>query len=290
MKTFLKALSAIVLISLLAGACRYFPPRQDKMETAESIIETLQNVLPKADDTGKPAETPETPAEVDTPPNEAEATAKAEAIQSGSVMLDSFNKIAYKGPGTLTLVQGDLTAFQVETSQELMDKLYYEVKEGKLIIQFQHLSWDQFLADDLKVTISFFDINEIEVEGPVTLKIDAFKGDTFEVELKGAFKADIQEVDVKALDVELKGTGLLTIKGKANDQKVEIQGAAKYEAADLESESVFLDIEGAGFAKVWAKTNLTLDLKGGYTVEYWGNPNVHQNVKGVGTILHKGEK
>lgn len=290
MKTFLRTWSVMLLLALVVGACRYYPPRQDKIETAESIIETLQNALPKANETEKPAETSEAPVEVDSPPNETEATAKAEAIQKDSVMLDSFNKIAYKGPGTLTLVQGDLTAFQVDASQELMDKLYYEVKEGKLIIQFQHLSWDQILADDVKVEISFFSIDELEVEGPVNLKLAGFKGDRFEVELKGAFLADVSAMDVSFLDVELKGTGSLTVAGKAKDQKVEIQGAAKYEAVDLESESVLLEIEGAGLAKVWAKNTLNLNLKGGYTVEYWGNPNVQQNVKGVGTILHKGEK
>ncbi len=302
MKTLLKTISVLLLLSLLIAGCRYYPPRMDKIQTAESIIAT--NEQSKTEEslrsggsetstetsTETPLETLETPANLDQQTNEAEATAKADDLGDGAVMLDYFDKIDYKGPGTLTLVQGDLTAFRVEASQALKDKLYYEVYEGKLKIHFQHLSWDQIFADDIKVTISFFSINEIEIEGPVTLKMDSFKGDRLELELKGAIEGDISGLDLAYLDVELKGAGTLTVSGKATEQKVEIQGAAEYNATDLETESTRLDIEGAGVAKVWAKNFLALDLKGGYTVEYWGGPNLQQNVKGLGSIEHKGEK
>jgi hypothetical protein len=300
MKTLLKTISVLLLLSLVLAGCRFYPPRMDKIQTAESIIATNEQSKTEAalssGGSETPAETPETPEKADTPAtldqptNEAEATAKADDLGDGAVMLPSFDKIDYKGPGTLTLVQGDLNAFEIEASQALKDKLYYEVYEGKLKIHLQHLSWDQYLADDIKITISFFSINEIEVEGPVTLKMDGFKADRFELELKGAIEGHLSSLDLAYLDVELKGTGTLTMSGKATEQKVEIQGAAEYNATDLETESTRLDIEGAGAAKVWAKTFLALNLKGGYTVEYWGNPNLQQNVKGLGSIEHKGDK
>lgn len=298
MKTFLKTITFLLLLSLVLAGCRFYPPRMDKIKTAESIIATHdQSKTEESLSSGEtetpaesPAETPEVQAILDQPSNEAEATVKADDLRDGAVMLDSFDKIDYKGPGTLTLVQGDLNAFQIEASQELKDKLYYEIYEGKLRIQIQHLSWDHVLADDIKVTISFFSINEIEVEGPVTLKMDSFKGDRFEVELKGAFSGEMAGIDVNRLDVELKGAGSLKVSGKAPDQNIEIQGACAYDSKDLESENVRVDIEGAGSAKVWAKTSLNLELKGGYTVEYWGNPSVQQNVKGIGSIEHKGDK
>jgi hypothetical protein len=102
--------------------------------------------------------------------------------------------------------------------------------------------------------------------------------------ISGSGKVDARDIASESLDLELSGSGELTIEGHASKVTIAMSGSGHLDATALQAEDVTITVSGSGSAKLTATTTLQASVSGSGTVRYRGNPNVEESVSGSGSV------
>lgn len=218
-----------------------------------------------------------------------ETTPKARVTDEGE--LSPFTEIDVEAAGPILLIQGNTHSIKVEGTQNAVEKITFEVRNGVLIIKHSNDIWDWITDKDFpSITITFVDLTCFVLEGGTELVANDLKTDSLTMDLQGGASVKMSNLNVNTLEFDVQGGTDIKIDGVAKNQTLDFAGGINYKAEDLQSADVRLKMEGAGSATVWATESLDLDLSGAYDVKYYGNPSVTQRVQGVGNVESLGEK
>lgn len=92
-------------------------------------------------------------------------------------------------------------------------------------------------------------------------------------------------LEVTELEVQLAGAGLISLRGKANSQRLELSGAGNLSAFELESKACYIELSGFGSAQIFVTDNLEAEVSGVGNIRFKGDPrNIQREVTGLGDI------
>ncbi len=204
---------------------------------------------------------------------------------SQMIQVDEFNKISVSGAYEVHLTQGDGYTFEAKGHDDDLDRLRYEVKDGKLNIYSKNGTWK--FEDDVHLYITSPTINSIHVSGGVELESEnTIEADVLRIDASGAADIDVS-MAVDELKVGLSGAANTELEGTAEVATYSVSGAGHIGADDLRSSDVNIRLSGAAAADVYATESLDVNISGAGAVSYKGDPDVKKNISGLGSVSKK---
>ncbi|MGB4595165.1 MAG: head GIN domain-containing protein [Anaerolineaceae bacterium] len=204
--------------------------------------------------------------------------------------VEAFSGIDFSGGGSIKLVHGTEYKLNISGEDNVLDNITSEVKNGVLVIDFKRDVGATFSTKDVVFTITYIDINKLEVNGGAMIESENLGVQNLQLVINGGGSTTLKSQGMDALDVRLDGGNNFVISGQATSQTVEINGGGNYNASDLKTETASISMTGAGNADIWATDTLSAKIVGVGKISYWGNPIVTQAVNGLGLIESQGEK
>lgn len=105
------------------------------------------------------------------------------------------------------------------------------------------------------------------------------------VDISGSGKAEIRNIGAPSFEVDISGSGQVTLEGQVNTLNGDISGSGKIYARELEAERAMLDISGSGRAHVCAHELVRGDISGSGRVTYYCDPDkVERDISGSGKV------
>ncbi len=103
--------------------------------------------------------------------------------------------------------------------------------------------------------------------------------------IKGSGNMDISGYPGGSLEVNLPGSGNISLGGLANDVRINLDGYGNIFADQLIAKTATVALNGSGTVTVYASERLDANIGGSGTIQYSGNPAiVNQKVTGSGII------
>ncbi len=196
--------------------------------------------------------------------------------------VSNFHGLGVGGAFEVILIKSNNEKVVLEMDDNLLPYVSTRVYGGILEIDNER---DFRNPSELKVTIYYKSINEIDISGAASLTSeDVLKCENFEFEASGA--SDVQlKLDVESMEADLSGASKVTFSGKASSVEIEASGASVYKALELETEECELDASGAAVAKVWVTEKFAIEASGASSVRYKGSPGIDiVNISGASSV------
>jgi hypothetical protein len=181
----------------------------------------------------------------------------------------SFNEIEVGSGINVFLTMGNNQSLQVETSEDLMEKLVTEVRGGKLKIYFEgNVYW----VRTANVYVEAEEIKRINASGGSDVKgEDEIRSE--ELRLNASGGSDIRlRVNVDELDVEVSGGADIELIGTANYMEANTSGGSDLKAYDLVARVAQLEASGGSDIKITVEDEIKARASGGADIKYAGNP------------------
>jgi hypothetical protein len=192
----------------------------------------------------------------------------------------------------ITLVQGASDAVRFEAPARQKGRVRIEVRDGTLHVDSAPSGrFLSFLfggsARPLRATITFRQLEAVEVSGAVKLRAEGWKAEKLAFSVSGEATLRIAGLDVDELALSASGAVKADVAGRATEQRIAISGAGNYRAAELASDSARVAVSGAGKVLVNVAKTLKVAIAGAGSVEYIGDPTVTQDISGVGRVRRR---
>jgi Putative auto-transporter adhesin, head GIN domain len=206
--------------------------------------------------------------------------------------VSGFNAVTLAGSGDLMLTQGETESLTIEADDNLLPHIKSEVRNGTLVIGFDHDNWDTIYrpSQRIKYHLSVKDLNAVTVSGSGDITTASLNADQLALTVSGSGNIRIDQLQANGLTYTLSGSGDADLAGEAGEQNVKISGSGNYRAGDLSSQTVTVGISGSGDATVWAQDSLDVNISGSGSVSYYGQPKTSTNVAGSGHVDSLGDK
>jgi hypothetical protein len=158
---------------------------------------------------------------------------------------------------------GEKQKVKVWAGEKVIDDVATEVRDGTLMIAFDHDGWG---GNDVVVEASVPKLTGIEASGSGDIDADGIEGDAF------AVKSD--------------GSSDIALAGAAKTLDLEIDGSGDADLAGLRTAAATVSVSGSGNADVRADDRLSVEVDGSGDVRYHGSPQLEQSVDGSGDLTH----
>ncbi|WP_298152938.1 head GIN domain-containing protein [Flavobacterium sp.] len=195
-----------------------------------------------------------------------------------------FTGLNVTGSLDVTLIKG-AEGVTVSASKEVTDHLKTAVKNDILYI---YMEGKYKAKGEVHIEVSFNTMRQIILNGSGDIVTkDHIDTPNLQVELVGS--GDIT-INVRAENVKasLNGSGDLKLEGKASNFEADLIGSGDLEAIRLESENVKVNVSGSGDASVYASKAIMARVEGSGDIKYGGNPAAEDTkVSGSGSIEKK---
>ncbi len=233
---------------------------------------------------------------------------------SGNVVAEErpvsdFDRVSLRGVGDVFITQGEETSLIVEASDNLIEYIETEVRNGTLILDFtdEAKRRDKQHFEPITFTVSMKDVSgldisgagdilaetldaermELVISGAGDIVVGSLDANTLEVHLHGAGDVVVSSLDAEELAVHLNGAGDVVLAGRVVEQDVHVNGAGDYDAAELESQMALVAVNGVGDAIVWATNSLDVRIPGTGDVEFRGDPQISYDISGLGDLTSR---
>lgn len=183
--------------------------------------------------------------------------------------IKSFTKVSLSGGIDLTISQGNSKTISVEASENAIDYLVTEVKNGELKIYF-----DKNVRRVKKANV-FITVNNLE-------KISASGGS--DIESKGKLKfdrlaihssggSDIElELEVEHLDCHTSGGSDVDLDGFAETLELHASGGSDFNGFNFKTRDAKVSASGGSDSNVYASESIEVSASGSSDVNFKGDP------------------
>ncbi len=196
--------------------------------------------------------------------------------------VDNFSKVYIEGNFKVVLEQSNTPSVQIKADEEDFDYIEVDSFSDQL-----HISKKHFDFRSTTIYISFKDLEELYIEGGVTLEtIGYIDLENFILKVEGGAKIEMG-MKAEVLDVSGEGGVYFDLRGAANKMIATISGAGLLNAEEFRCDYVDVGIEGVGSASVYAVEKLNASIEGVGKISYKGNPEVEKSVEGIGNVNNK---
>lgn len=198
-----------------------------------------------------------------------------------TIKTESYDKIDIRGSLDVVLSKGKEGEITIEAEENVQEFILIESNGEVLSVGFKSNTSLQNIQN-IKVSVPFEDISAISVSGSSNVEgLDLISSKTLDLNIKGSGLMSLN-IDAAKLNIELGGSGKMKLNGTAKNVNINSRGSGKIDAEKLICENIDANIFGSGRATVHAKNNLKTQIRGSGIVKYVGSP-VKVNAKASGS-------
>jgi hypothetical protein len=177
--------------------------------------------------------------------------------------VSGFTAVSLSGSGHLILEQTGTEALTITAEDNILPYIISEVSGSQLSLGPKSNTSLQ-TTKEITYRLTVKNLDALEVTGSATV--------------------EAQGIDAERLKITVRGSGDITMAGKAERQEIRLAGSSDYRGEDLKSQAVTIDIAGSGSAVLAVSDTLEANVRGLGSVEYIGDPVVTQQVSGLGSV------
>ena len=200
--------------------------------------------------------------------------------------MDKFSQISIGNYATVALKQAEKESIEIETHEDIQDKLEIKNTNSKLKIglngRFSNIK-------RLHYTIYYRHINNIEISGAVTLDSEnKVVSDQLTLKVSGASKMRL-DVDTGKLYGSVSGASKISLGGKAENASFNASGASSLMTSELDiSGKVQAEASGASKIDIGKSSAIDITASGASKIQYLGQPEIkNQNVSGSSRVVSR---
>lgn len=204
-------------------------------------------------------------------------------VEERILELAPFHALDLGGSMGVTIEQGPAQQVVVTAQPEVIDLLRTEVSGGVWEIGTK-ACWNSAQGIRIRITTPA-ELTSIDVAG--SAEVDAgnvFSPDHVELSTSGSGTIRVAELNTKQLDLQISGSGSITVRGTCAALDGELTGSGEMHAVDLAANTVELTVTGSGGATVTAISTLHAEVSGSGSVRYGGKPQLHSTITGSGSV------
>lgn len=204
-----------------------------------------------------------------------------------------FDKVLLRGPGILTISQGDRECLTLQAPRSAIGQLQTVVVDGELqlgcvpqqapgtIIPLQ--LHREVITYDLQVR----SLARLRLTGTGRAVLPDMDTDRLLVQVLGGGQIRLEHLTADHLEVLIDGRGKVRVNGDVETQQVCVRGAGDYHALALTCDFADLRVTDAGRAAVAVNEILNVVISGHGAVSYVGNPDITQVISGPGQLQRR---
>lgn len=186
--------------------------------------------------------------------------------------LSSFNELRVGGAFEVLLKKGSSNSALLEMDDNLLELVETNVSGSMLRVRTKN-GYNLNNTTKLKITITYTNINHIEVSGACNLSSEGtIESDEMICELSGAGSMEL-DVRSKRFSADISGAGNMEIQGETSFQKLDLSGASSYKAYNFRSSESVVHASGASSARINVSGQLDAHASGASSIRYKGKPS-----------------
>ena len=196
-----------------------------------------------------------------------------------------------RGEGTVFLSQGEEISVAVETDDNLVSRVYTEVRGGTLELSYASGSLGTHLrpTQGYNYHITVVDLENVTIEGLAEVFADGVVTERLDLDVTGSGQVNVDDLRADEVKAHITGSGEITLSGEADTQEISVTGSGIFDGHDFEGEYVEVSNKGKGSATVWATVDLDVSLAGEGDIRYYGDV-VPDMSNGSGGVLSLGNR
>lgn len=202
--------------------------------------------------------------------------------------LPAFSRININSLGEIELKVGSVSSIRIETHEEIINNIQYEVEDDELTVSYRSFRRNQNIRT-LKITVSseiynkitLSDVAEIEVVDPIiTSNLEVNQRDV------GSIKLDRVEVDNLVLNQEDVGNIRIN-SGTAVNGILNQDGVGNIQTFGVTYRNCKATLNDVGNIEVTVTDQLEATIRGVGNIEYKGDPAVSKSIRGTGDVIKR---
>ncbi|MBB5707147.1 head GIN domain-containing protein [Sphingopyxis panaciterrulae] len=201
--------------------------------------------------------------------------------------LTSFESIEVDADVTVEVSARAPVSAVASGSQDALDRLLVEARDGKLVIKMRRFAGDGEKgkgAAPVVVRVNAAGLASAMLAGAGSLAIDRLRGARVAIGLRGPGRLTVAHVEADRLEVAMIGNGTMTLGGEAKQASLLLSGAGAVDAGKLAVGDLKSDSEGAGDHLFNATKSATITARGVGRTVVLGRPVCTVRNVGSGTV------
>ena len=207
-----------------------------------------------------------------------------EAITTTAAKIGRFTELANVGPDRITFEQSSVFTIVASGDADVIAKLRFKIKDGKLVIGRENESWVEGKGAIANITVSAPTLSAISVAGSGDVVAAKLENPELKVSVAGAGNGDAQGVKASNLKGSIAGSGNINLAGLADDSKFSIAGSGNIIASELKSKTAKASIAGSGDINLNASEAVEASLIGSGDVTVTGGAKCNSKSIGSGDL------
>lgn len=199
---------------------------------------------------------------------------------------DNFKYIKASSFYELEILQGENYSVKVDASNDNLDLIKAYQSDGEVVFEMKgkNIRWfDRNNKSRVKVFITMPTIENLDLSGACTAKVNGFTQQSLSANIAGASTAEVNG-DIDRVSGSLSGTGTLKLWGTGRELDFNLSGASSLDAFQYQVDDAEIDISGASSAKLFVKDRLKGSASGISNVKYKGNAKVDMNISNSANV------
>lgn len=178
--------------------------------------------------------------------------------------LGDITSIVLQSSADVDVTFGDAGSVVVEAEDNILPLIETKVQNGQLVISTRPNA-------------------RISTTRPVRVRVITQSLDM--ISLRGSGNIKVSDLDGDALQIDLPGSGNITVTGAVNKVEITLRGSGEIICSGLKAKAAAVQLPGSGNVTVYASESLDANIQGSGNIQYSGDPvTVHRNVTGSGNI------
>jgi Putative auto-transporter adhesin, head GIN domain len=202
-------------------------------------------------------------------------------------MMTDFDRIEVSGDMAVTVVLGRAPSIRASGNQRALDRLNVDVRGKVLRIRPLAGGWGGWPGErppPPQIRIVVPELRGAYAEGASQISVAQLKGSDVRVGQSGSATVTIGRITADKLAIDQRGSGLVTLQGKAHTARVFVTGSGKLEAAGLETVVLDLTTSSSGTVAMASSKTALIKASGAGSVIVSGKPACTVRATGSGEV------
>ncbi|MFQ5492927.1 MAG: head GIN domain-containing protein [Candidatus Dojkabacteria bacterium] len=210
-------------------------------------------------------------------------------VGSGNVInqkreIGEFQAINLATTGEIILTQGSEPKLEIQGEDNILENIVTEVVDGTLTIKRRNTIFFNLIpTKPIVYNLTVTTINELTVSGSGLITAPRLQSQSLDVNVSGSGSVTL-DLFASNLDIVINGSGSTEVAGNVEQFGVTVNGPGAVSSYNLRARDCNATINGSGTIKVNCRTSLSANVNGSGEILYEGNPEVTENVTGSGRI------
>ena len=199
-----------------------------------------------------------------------------------TIKLEDISELNIAGNTILTISQGTSQNIIIKAQENIIELLSREVKDGE---------WSAYFTKCIKtkkaveIFVELPNIEGLGVQGSGSiLSKGLLEVNEIEVEIAGSGEISL-ELKANDVDSEINGSGDVKLRGETSSIEVEINGSGDVSAEELVAKEAEVEINGSGDVRLNVTQSIDIEINGSGDVSYKGNPQqIKSDINGSGAL------